>query len=67
VPEETSPEPAFEPSEPLIQKGRRVECTKGGPFYGKRGRVASVWNGVALVYFQTSSIIEATTYFEPVQ
>jgi len=49
---------------PPISEGDRVVCQKEGVFKDRHGTVEQVWNGVALVQFRNTSIIEPVDYFE---
>lgn len=49
-----------------IPVGRRVECRKQGPHNGKRGVVQGRISHHLVVEFDTTTIVERATCFEPV-
>jgi len=50
-----------------LQIGRRVECTKNGPFNGKRGNVEDFMADyrLAVVDFGETTLVDKSTFFEP--
>lgn len=50
-----------------FSEGERVICRKPGPHDGARGTIEDTWMGVALVYFENSSMTESVDCFESVQ